>query len=220
MKIIKRDSRLKPFEFTRIEKAVDNAFLEVYSELDYSDKANNVLENIEDVILALDVEVMSVEEVQDIIIEELSKVDKVVAKAYADYRDERQRIREYNTDTYKKIEKILNCDDIVNSNANIDETSFGGRKFEVAGVVTKKLALEKLIDKEVAKAHLENRGYIHDLDSYYVGMHNCSFVDIEQLLKEGFSTRNGDVRGANSLATAMQQIAVIFQVQSQDQYGK
>lgn len=50
-------------------------------------------------------------------------------------------------------------------------------------------------------------------------MHNCLFTDTRKLLLEGFSTRNGDVRGANSLSTAMQQVAVIFQVQSQDQFG-
>lgn len=221
MKVIKRDGRIKEFNFERIGNAIKRAYDEIYGEPNekVATEMESVMDDVFSVVTSSEEEYLSVEDIQDIIIETLKIYNIKVANAYKEYRDDRQRVREYNTDTYKKIEKILNCDDIVNSNANIDETSFGGRKFEVAGVVTKKLALEKLIDKEVAKAHLENRGYIHDLDSYYVGMHNCSFVDIEQLLKEGFSTRNGDVRGANSLATAMQQIAVIFQVQSQDQYG-
>ena len=45
------------------------------------------------------------------------------------------------------------------------------------------------------------------------------FADIGRLLSHGFSTRNGDVRPANSLSTACQLIAVIFQVQSQVQFG-
>lgn len=219
MKILKRDGRIKEFDFKRISEAIRKAYDEVYQNEDYRDQQEEVVDDVFSIIVSTEEEFISVEDVQDIIIETLKNYNSKVAKAYSDYREERQRVREYSTDTYKKIEKILNCSDIVNSNANVDEASFGGRKFEVAGVMLKKLALEKIIDKNVAKAHLENRGYIHDLDSYFVGMHNCSFVDIEKLLRDGFSTRNGDVRGANSLSTAMQQIAVIFQVQSQDQYG-
>lgn len=220
MKILKRDGRIKEFDFKRISEAIRKAYDEVYQNEDYRNQQEEVVDDVFSIIASTEEEFISVEDVQDIIIETLKNYNSKVAKAYSDYREERQRVREYSTDTYKKIEKILNCSDIVNSNANVDEASFGGRKFEVAGVMLKKLALEKIIDKNVAKAHLENRGYIHDLDSYFVGMHNCSFVDIEKLLRDGFSTRNGDVRGANSLSTAMQQIAVIFQVQSQDQYGK
>lgn len=221
IKVIKRDGRVKDFDFRRIDNAIKKAYDEVYcdSDCEFSNEKESVIDDIFSVVSSSEEEYFSVEDIQDIIIETLKSYNEDVAKAYSEYREERQKVREYSTDTYKKIEKILNCSDILNSNANVDESSFGGRKFEVAGVIMKKLALEKLIDKDIANAHLENRGYIHDLDSYFVGMHNCSFVDIERLLKEGFSTRNGDVRGANSLSTAMQQIAVIFQVQSQDQYG-
>ena len=225
MKIIKRDGTLKEFDFKRIQIAVKNAYEDVYGkervELlnKYSDEIEEVLDNVFEQVTVFDDDNITVEEVQDIVIRSLNIVNKDVEKAYSDYREERTRIREYNTDIYKKLDKVLNATDIINSNANVDEASFGGRKFETAGLIMKKYALDNLIDKDIAKAHRENRGYIHDLDSYSVGMHNCSFPDMRHLLLDGFSTRNGDVRGANSLSTAMQQVAVIFQVQSQDQYG-
>ena len=225
MKIIKRDGMLKDFDFKRIQIAITNAYEDVYGkervELlnKYSDEIEEVLDNVFEEVAVFNDDNIAVEEVQDIVIKALNIVNKDVAKAYQDYREERTRIREYNTDVYKKLDKVLNATDIVNSNANVDEASFGGRKFETAGLIMKKYALDNLIDKDIAKAHRENRGYIHDLDSYAVGMHNCSFPDMRHLLLDGFSTRNGDVRGANSLSTAMQQVAVIFQVQSQDQYG-
>lgn len=221
VKVIKRDGREKDLDFERIHVAIEKAYNEVYRDEttfyysqinDINDKVSSAIEGIED-------DCIGIEDIQDIIIDILGKHNKKVQRAFKEYRDERTRIREYNTDLYKKLDKVLNATDIVNSNANVDEASFGGRKFETAGLIMKKYALDNLIEKDIAKAHIENRGYIHDLDSYSIGMHNCSFPDMRHLLLNGFSTRNGDVRGANSISTAMQQVAVIFQVQSQDQYG-
>lgn|SRR5574344_1476705 len=123
-------------------------------------------------------------------------------------------------DTEEKILKILSCSDVQNSNANVDEYSFGGRKFEAAGVMMKQVAMNNFISEDVAEAFKQNRIYIHDMDNYATGMHNCLFIDFEKLLRDGFSTRNGDVRPPKSISTAMQQVAVIFQCQSQVQFGK
>lgn len=221
VKVIKRDGIVKPFDFERIYIAIQKAYKDVYGDDLYCHfpQIEDINESIFKSISSIECDSIGVEEVQDIVISALDKYNKRIANAYSEYRDERTKIREYNTDTYKKLDKVLNATDIVNSNANVDEASFGGRKFETAGLIMKKYALDNLIDKDIAKAHMNNRGYIHDLDSYSVGMHNCSFPDVRHLLLDGFSTRNGDVRGANSISTAMQQVAVIFQVQSQDQYG-
>lgn len=216
--VIKRDGRYVQFNSNRIKDAIRKAYEEVYK---------NDEKFKEDVVLLLPLienklknkEETTVEEIQDIVVDYLSIADGKVGRAYEEYRNTRSIIREYKTPIYKKLDKVINAKDILNSNANVDEASFGGRKFETAGTMMKKIALDTLVPKEVAKAHIENRGYIHDLDSYAVGMHNCLFPDMKKLLTEGFSTRNGDVRGANSLSTAMQQVAVIFQVQSQDQFG-
>ena len=58
-----------------------------------------------------------------------------------------------------------------------------------------------------------------DLDSYAVGMHNCLTIPFDKLLAEGFNTRQTDVRPANSVNTAFQLVAVIFQLQSLQQFG-
>lgn len=57
------------------------------------------------------------------------------------------------------------------------------------------------------------------MDSYAVGMHNCLSIPFDDLLKNGFNTRQTDVRPANSINTAMQLVAVIFQLQSLQQFG-
>ena len=58
-----------------------------------------------------------------------------------------------------------------------------------------------------------------DLDSYSTGMHNCLSVPFDSLLKNGFETRQTDVRPASSVNTAMQLVAVLFQIQSLQQFG-
>ena len=62
--------------------------------------------------------------------------------------------------------------------------------------------------------HLNNLIYTHDLDAYAVGMHNCLTIPFDDLLANGFNTRQTDVRPANSINTACQLVAVIFQLQS------
>lgn len=108
---------------------------------------------------------------------------------------------------------------VQNQNANIDEFSFGGRVGEAASYVMKNYALEHLISKKAVKSHVNNEIYIHDLDSYATGMHNCLTIPFDKLLSEGFNTRQTDVRPAGSISTAFQLVAVIFQLQSLQQFG-
>lgn len=50
-------------------------------------------------------------------------------------------------------------------------------------------------------------------------MHNCLTEPIDHLLANGFKTRQTDVRPASSINTAMQLVAVCFQIQSLQQFG-
>lgn len=57
------------------------------------------------------------------------------------------------------------------------------------------------------------------MDSLAVGMHNCLSIPFDDLLANGFNTRQTDVRPANSVNTAFQLVAVLFQLQSLQQFG-
>ncbi len=50
-------------------------------------------------------------------------------------------------------------------------------------------------------------------------MHNCLSIPFDKLLAKGFNTRQTDVRPAQSVSTAFQLVAVIFQLQSLQQFG-
>lgn len=142
-----------------------------------------------------------------------------VAKAYIRYRYKKEVARQKKDDFIQAIRKKLDGSDIKNQNANVDEASFGGRIGEASSVVTKQLALDHIVSPMARANHLNNEIYIHDLDSYYVGSHNCLSIPFDDLLANGFNTRQTDVRPAGSVNTAFQLVAVIFQLQSLQQFG-
>lgn len=142
-----------------------------------------------------------------------------VARAYIRYRYKKEVARDSKDDFIAAIREKLDASNVVNQNANVDEHSFGGRIGEASSVVTKQLALDYIVSPMARKNHLENRIYIHDLDAYYTGAHNCLSIPFDDLLAKGFNTRQTDVRPAKSINTAFQLVAVIFQLQSLNQFG-
>ena len=149
----------------------------------------------------------------------MSTKRKDVAKAYIKYREKRAKERNWNSQMMEAARKKLTASNIENQNANVDEHSFGGRKGEFDSVVLKQYALDNCMSEKSKENHLKNMIYIHDLDSYAVGMHNCLSVPFDDLLTKGFNTRQSDVRPANSVNTAFQLVAVLFQIQSLQQFG-
>ena len=217
MTVIKRDGRKAKFDKDKIKVAVLKAFIDVDGEeTTYAkEKARDIANYIE----SLDKD-MSVEEIQDVVEEKLMASNrKDVARAYIIYRNNRTKVREHNTQLMRDVSEKLMASNVQNQNANIDEKSFGGRMGEANDAVMKKYALDYCMSDMARNNHLNNEIYIHDLNSYAVGMHNCLSVPFDKLLANGFNTRQTDVRPAQSVNTAFQLVAVIFQLQSLQQFG-
>ena len=149
----------------------------------------------------------------------MSTKRKDVAKAYIKYRDQRTKERNWNNEMMRAAKEKLAGTKIDNQNANVDEHSFGGRRGEFDSIIAKQYALDNCMSKMARENHLNNEIYIHDLDAYAVGMHNCLSIPFDDLLANGFNTRQTDIRPANSINTAFQLLAVIFQLQSLQQFG-
>ena len=218
MKVIKRDGRKVEFDKSKIREAILKAFNEVDDEI--SQEAKTKAYEVANYINSLDVKNISVEKIQDIVEEKLmASKRKDVAKAFIIYRNKRTEVRENNMQLMKDISEKLSASNIQNQNANVDEKSFGGRVGEASDAVLKKYALDHCMSSMAKENHLNNEIYIHDLNSYAIGMHNCLSVPFDKLLKNGFNTRQTDVRPAQSINTAFQLVAVIFQLQSLQEFG-
>ena len=217
--IKKRDGRLVEFNKNKIIEAIIKAFKSIDGDITpyATEKANNIADFVE--AKSKD-KILTVEEIQDMVEQGLmSTRRKDVARAYIAYRIERTRVRNWNTQMMDKVAVKLAATDVQNQNANVDEYSFGGRRGEADSVIFKQYALDNIISEMARNNHLNNEIYIHDLDAYILGMHNCLTVPFDKLLAEGFNTRQSDIRPANSVNTAFQLVAVLFQLQSLQQFG-
>lgn len=217
----KRDGREKEFDFNRIMTAVKSAYKEVYDddyEKVYEKDIACLVPMIETDMQLMD-KVVDVETIQDIVVEDLELVNRDVAIAYEDYRKKRAEARIKNDKKEKFYKEILECTNVDNDNANVDQYSFSGRKYRITDLEQKQYALRNLISKEGKEAFEEGLIYYHDLASYAIGEHNCTNLMVEKGFENGFNTRNGGVRPSNSFSTACQLLAVMFQLQSQTQYG-
>ena len=217
-KILKRDGRQVNFDARKIESAILKAFVAVDGEIsEYAEeKAKNIAQYIEENCA----DRSTVEEIQDLVEKGLmSTKRKDVARAYITYRNERTKVRNEKSNLQQKITEKILASNVQNQNANVDEYSFGGRRGEAMNEYMKDYALNYIISDMAKRNHLRNEIYTHDLDSYAVGMHNCLSIPFDDLLAKGFNTRQADIRPAGSINTAFQLVAVIFQLQSLQQFG-
>ena len=184
MQVRKRNGNIVDFNKEKIKKAIQSAM----NECEYT--GTDIIEYLVDDIVknlnSLELEIVPIELIQDTVEVFLMKFDlHKVAKAYILFRDNRRRIREHQAkmyeDSQKEIKDIMNLKNIENSNANVDEGSFSGKNKRVLDYFLKDYALNNLIDPKIAQMHHDGLLYQHDLDNYASGMHNCLFVDFDDL---------------------------------------
>ena len=212
--VIKRDGSTVHFNKNKIVTAIEKAMGDTDRGVD-SCLSNKIADEI-----ATKQQDTSVEKIQDMVESKLmASRRKDVAKAYISYRHMHGVARDQYKELMDAVAEKLGGKNIANQNANIDEASFGGRIGEMSRLVAKRYALDYCMSEMARKNHENNEIYIHDLDSYAVGMHNCLSIPFDDLLAKGFNTRQTDVRPARSINTAFQLVAVIFQVQSLQQFG-
>lgn len=214
MKVKKRNGNIVDFNKNKIVIAILKAMREV-GEVD-KELALKIADNVESKVE----NIITINEIQDIVEDNLMKLaSSKLARAYITYRYLHDTARE----NYQKVLNIIQekgtAKNVQNQNANVDESSFGGRKGETIDEILKDYALNHCMCKKSRDHHLNNEIYQHDLNSYFLGLHNCISLPLDDLLANGFVTRQVDIRPANSVNTAMQLVAVLFQIQSLVQFG-
>lgn len=217
MRVTKRDGRQVDFDKSKIFNAVFKAFSQLNKPaIESTQIAGQIAEEIESEYK----DGGSVEDIQDMVENKLmGTYYKDVAKAYITYRYLHNLARNQYKNLMDSVGEKLSGQKIDNQNANVDERSFGGRMGEASDIVAKRYALDYIVSPMAKANHENNEIYIHDLNSYAIGDHNCLSIPFDDLLAKGFNTRQTDVRPAQSINTAFQLVAVIFQLQSLQQFG-
>lgn len=222
MLVVKRNGTTEEFDRNKIFKAALKAA--IASDVEGFDRwAEIIAIDIERLLIGAETETVSVEEIQDLIEIDLYAIASApaVAKAFILFREKRKQERN-KANRYVQIIKsrAISPEESNNkANANLDENSFSGRMYEASEDLWKETALDDFMPTEIAQLHNDGELYQHDLARFALGQHNCLTVNMKPLLDNGFITRHVTLRTPSKFSVACQQVAVIFQILSQHQFG-
>ena len=157
--IRKRDGRIENFNKEKIVNAIIKAMNhEFVNDKEYADK-------IAEKIRGLDNDVISVEEIQNLVEVELMKSQyKNVAKAYILYREKRNIARGRQTyDTYMGIVNTI-ANEVTKENANMNTDTPAGMMMKFASESSKPFVLDMLLSDTSKDYVKSNYIHIHDAD--------------------------------------------------------
>ena len=215
--IIKRDGKQESFSASKISNAIGKAFQATGLE-----NQEQLIEEITQRVIAhFEHPILEVEEIQDLVENELMKVQPEVAKKYIIYRQWRNTERERKTQMKHIMDGIVAIDknDVNLSNANMSSHTPAGQMMTFASEVTKDYTYKYLLPKQYAEAHRTGDIHIHDLDYYPTKTTTCIQYDLDDLFERGFHTKNGSIRTPQSIHSYATLATIIFQTNQNEQHG-
>ncbi len=221
MKIIKRSGIEVAFDITKIENAIRAANKDVQEADRLTERqvvyaAQNVAEACENAG-----HTVAVEEIQDMVEDELMKLDKFeVARKYIIYRYVQSLKRTKNT-TDDKILSLIECnnEEVKQENSNKNPTVNSVQRDYMAGEVSKDLTQRVLLPQDVVDAHNEGLIHFHDSDYFAQHMHNCDLVNLEDMLQNGTVISGTLIERPHSFSTACNIATQIIAQVASCQYG-
>ncbi|WOL25586.1 NrdD-like anaerobic ribonucleotide reductase large subunit [Klebsiella phage iPHaGe-KPN-11i] len=214
MKVEKRDGKNVDFDKEKIRIAVE--------------KAGGTMTDADAAIMLVqynqirDGSAMKIARIQELVEESLMKTNPAVARAYIEYRHERDIAREQKSKLFKDISGMVNLTnkEITNENANKDARVFPTQRDLLAGIVAKHFARNHILPKHIVEAHDSGDIHYHDLDySPFTPYTNCCLVDLKGMLEKGFKMGNADIEPPKSIGVATALMAQITAQIASHQYG-
>lgn len=174
LKVVKRDGKIEEYNSNKIYKAIESAAEKSGEVVEIN--FYNLTEKITNKIIDLKQQQISIEQIQSIV-EHCLMVSKYksTAKAYIEYRHERDIVRESKGQLLKTIEAFIDQTDksLLTENANKASTVVTTHRDLLTGLLSKHYTINHLLDKEVAKAHNSGFIHVHDADYYISPLTNC-----------------------------------------------
>ena len=213
--VIKRNGVKAPFDKEKIVNAIEKAMTATRGGID-----SRVSHAIADHIAEIQ-EILSVEQIQDIVVEQLSDSPFVdVAEAYSHWRKLRQEIRDKEKTNASILEIIDAKNNAINEeNSNKNPTVNSVQRDYMAGEISKDLTARLLLDPEIVKAHQEGLIHFHDSDYFAQHMHNCDLVNLEDMLQNGTVISGTYIEKPHSFSTACNIATQIIAQVASNQYG-
>lgn len=221
MKVIKRSGQEVEFDSSKIRNAIEKANLSVEKEENRLSDAQirKSVENVENECERMG-RAVSVEEIQDMVEQNISRYNYYVAKNYITYRYTRDLVRKSNT-TDKQILSLIDCnnEEVKQENANKNPTVNSVQRDYMAGEVSKDITKRFLLPDDIVRAHEEGIIHFHDADYFAQRMHNCDLVNLEDMLQNGTVISGTMIEKPHSFATACNIATQIIAQVASSQYG-
>lgn len=216
-KVIKRDGTVIDFDAKRIVHAISMAFKQNSRTIpeELISKIAHQIENLEN-------KIMSVEEIQDLVVKKLmASSEKDIAMAYQSYRTLKTEIRNKEKSIYKQIGELVDAsnESLLVENANKDAKTISVQRDLLAGISSRDYYLNKIVPRHIKEAHIKGEIHLHDLDYLLFRETNCELVDIERMLKGGCNIGNAKMLEPNSVDVAVGHIIQIIASVSSNTYG-
>jgi len=221
MNIIKRNGEEVIFDSLKIHRAISKANKSV-SEQDripesgIVDVVKSIVERCESFKRAI-----QVEEVQDLVETELMKAGYYeLAKKYITYRYKRAQGRVIS-DVNKRVLALVDekSEDLKQENSNKNPSIISTQRDYMAGEVSKDLARNILLPKDIVEAHDEGIIHFHDMDYYATHEHNCCLINLEDMLQNGTVISGTKIDKPHSFYTACNIATQIIAQVASSQYG-
>jgi anaerobic ribonucleoside-triphosphate reductase len=192
--VTKRDGTKVPFDLTKIESAIERAFVAEHTEVTKEITELLSLRVTADFNKKIKDDTIGVEDIQDSVEIVLIQAGYIeIARSYMDYRKRHEALRQVKTtnlDFKNVVDGYLHVSDWrVKENSTVTY-SVGGLILSNSGAVTANYWLSEIYDKEIADAHRNADMHIHDL-SMLTGY--CAGWSLKQLIKEGLGGVPGKI---------------------------
>lgn len=213
--VIKRNHDVIPFNGEKIRKAIEKASKECNEFLN-----EGQMEELIFSISKISDEPLTVEEIQDEVVDRLMKVNGKLAKIYQGYRAVRHAKRKQGEKIVAEIEGMVVGDlEKLTENANKDTRTISVGRDILAGISSKEYYLNYILPKRIAAAHNEFRIHIHDLDYLLFRETNCELVHLARMLKGGCKIGNACMDEPKTLEVAVGHTVQIIASVSSNTYG-
>lgn len=217
--VIKRDGCKVPFNSDRIKDAVFRAAQA--SGVNNSEYCSGVAELVSQHMYGR--QQVDIHEIQTAVENQLmSGRYKQLARAYIEYRHDRDLAREQHSRLNQEIRGLVEQSNpaLLNENANKDSKVIPTQRDLLAGIVARHYACQYLLPKDVVQAHERGEIHYHDLDySPFFPMFNCMLIDLQGMLNRGFKMGNAEIEPPKSIATATAVTAQIIAQVASHIYG-
>lgn len=219
--VIKRDGSRNAFEIQRIINAIKKAASAVEISDDFY--CHQMGQAVCNTIFARHQQEIDIHHIQQIVENQLmSSQYPQIARAYIEYRHDRDLAREKRSALTKEIEGLIQQSNVelLNENANKDAKVIPTQRDLLAGIVAKHYAKHHILPRDVVDAHEKGEIHYHDLDyAPFFPMFNCMLVDLKGMLTQGFKMGNAEIEPPKSIGTATAVTAQIIAQVASHIYG-